>query len=261
MQKLFYNTKNHTKKLCDFLFDLIFPIECLNCGKEKEWLCQQCFSQIKINQESNCPNCGRKTYAGQYCIYCQDDFALKGIFIAGSYHDKNLKLAKKNLKYDLIKDLGIDLGKFLNIYWQNLEKNFLNKKPSQTIINSHLPHKLLQNPQNIIVIPIPLHPIRFRFRGFNQSEIIAQKFVQTNNLKIETNKLIRRKNTKAQAKLNKNKRLQNIQNCFAWQGEAIKAKVILIDDVTSTGATLNEAAKIILDNGAQEVWGLVLAKN
>lgn len=261
MSKIFINIKNHVLLVRDFLFDLIFPIECLGCKKEKEWLCDKCLKEIKFNTKSNCPACGKKTYAGQYCIYCEDKFFLNGIFVAGDYHDKILKSAIKNFKYNLIIDLGKNLGEFLNHYWCDLEKNILTTKPNHVIINHERPRKLLENKNEIIIIPVPLHPRRLRFRGFNQAEVIAKKLAQENNLKIETKKLQRKRYSQAQAKLKKEKRIKNIQDCFTWQGEEINQKIILVDDVSSTGSTLNEAAKILKQNGAKEIWGLVLAKN
>ena len=74
-------------------------------------------------------------------------------------------------------------------------------------------------------------------------------------------KLIRIKHKKPQAKLDEAQRQENIKNCFAWVGKKLTGQpIILIDDVTTTGSTLNECAKILKQNGAGEVWGLVVAK-
>ncbi|MDO8260649.1 MAG: double zinc ribbon domain-containing protein, partial [Candidatus Magasanikbacteria bacterium] len=118
MSSHFKSIKNHAKLLRDFFLDLIFPIECLGCGKEKIWLCEKCFESIDLNHRSLCPACDRETFGNQYCIYCQDNYFLNGIFIAGNYENKLIKTSIKNLKYHLIKKLAEPLGNFLALYFK-----------------------------------------------------------------------------------------------------------------------------------------------
>ena len=107
---------------------------------------------------------------------------------------------------------------------------------------------------------MPLHKKRQRLRGFNQSEQLARAISKNFNLEINHN-LIRIKHKKAQAKLHEKNRWENIKNCFSYQGKNLNNKnILLIDDVATTGATLNECAKVLKENNAKEVWGLVVAK-
>ncbi|MBU4216276.1 hypothetical protein L6270_02600 [Candidatus Parcubacteria bacterium] len=116
------------------------------------------------------------------------------------------------------------------------------------------------NTETILIIPVPLHNKRLRWRGFNQSEKLAHFIANKSQIKINTENLKRIKFKKPQASLKKEARLKNIQNVFTWQGAKLNHQnIILVDDVTTTGATLNECAKILKANGANEVWGLVLA--
>lgn len=264
MWKIFRIIKNHAKNWRDFLIDCLFPIECLGCGKEKIWLCADCQNQIKFNETDQCPACHRLTYHGQFCIFCADKFQLNGVMVAADYHDNLIKKLIKNLKYNFIKDLGIILGDLQTEYLKNkitqLKKEKLDKS-NQAIINFHLPQELFSDLNKIIIIPIPLHSRRQRWRGFNQAEIIAKQLSQNLNIAIDTKNLVRIKYRIPQVKLKKKAREKNMIGCFAWQGEKISQKIILIDDLSTTASTLNEAAKVLRQHGAPEVWGLVVARN
>jgi len=123
------------------------------------------------------------------------------------------------------------------------------------------------------VIPIPLHKQRLRFRGFNQAELLAKEVAEHFSIPLETNVLERTRAVLAQAKIKNHKdRKENIKNIFKINSEFIKKCVkegknllknkiiILVDDVATTNATLSEAAKVLKEAGAKEVWGLVVAK-
>jgi len=113
--------------------------------------------------------------------------------------------------------------------------------------------------KNYVIIPVPLFKQRYLSRGFNQSEIIAELFVKHLNLKMDKTCLTRIKFKQAQAKLSKSDRLKNIQDSYVVKN--IKySKVILIDDVYTTGATLNQCAKVLKSRGVKQVVGIVLAR-
>ena len=110
-----------------------------------------------------------------------------------------------------------------------------------------------------VVCSIPLHTQRLRWRGFNQSEIAGKIIAQAFNLPY-VNLLTRTKKTKTQKDLDSNARKANMQNAFACQYQPPK-KVIIIDDVSTTGQTFLEAAKVLKQNGAQTVWCISIAKD
>ncbi|MEK7131514.1 MAG: ComF family protein [Patescibacteria group bacterium] len=112
-----------------------------------------------------------------------------------------------------------------------------------------------------IIIPVPLHARRERERGFNQSEIIAKLFAEKFGL--ETNKNLHRViYTAQQAKLSGEQRRANLKNAFVFSNsdKAVPEKVLLVDDVFTTGATMQECAKVLKNKGVKVVWGLVLAR-
>lgn len=250
----------------DFILDLIFPIECLCCGQEGVWLCKKCFRQLPIDKEQYCLNCRQPNAFGQFCQNCAPAYSLNGVWIAGNYQDKTIISLIKNLKYHFAKDLSEILGEFLSLFLRNLiNKGRINSADLITGINRDTFEKIKKTPEilldlkNSILIPVPLHKRRQRWRGFNQTEAITRTVSEYFNLKM-SNDLMRKKHRTPQTKLGKKKRRQNIQNCFSWRGGNLKdVKIILIDDVTTTGSTLNECAKVLKQAGAKEVWGLAVA--
>ncbi len=233
------------KKIGNLLLDLIFPIECLNCHQEGDYFCNSCFKELKYNNKEYLEK-ALKNIKAPY---------LDKIFIAGDYEDKNLNKLITKYKYNFLKPLGSVLAKFLISFWD------LENQETAT-----LDFKISKPQKDYIVIPIPLSEKRLRWRGFNQAEIIAHEFSE--HFKYELNLDLKRiKYQKPQAELSENERLNNLKSAFIWKGENLQGKnilegktIILIDDVTTTGTTLNEAARVLKMAGAEEVFGLVIAK-
>lgn len=243
--------KKITQAYWVFFIDLLFPIECLGCGKEGEWLCLQCYNRIALNKRQYCLKCKKENIYGKYCRECGKDHHLDGALIASSYDDQTLKLMVKSLKYNLVKDIARELGRLLVL--------FINSKIKE-LGSGEGGHSLFKDLTQVIVIPVPLHKKRLNWRGFNQAELIAEEISKHFNLPIQKD-LIRIKENKIQAKLKEKERYENVKGCFSWAGGNLKGKkIILIDDVLTTGATLNECARILKSAGADEVWGIVVAK-
>lgn len=217
-------------KFLFFLKSLFFPKECLDCGKLGEFICSDCLKKIPIRPSKPPEKIRYQDYLDQ-------------VHVASFY--ANQILAKL-----------IDLYKFH--YQENLGTIL-----SQIAIDYLKKNQLTTTLADFILIPLPLHRRRYLERGFNQSQIIAQNIKQYLNTPLIDDSLIRTKYTKHQTKLNMNKRLKNISGVFSITNKQkiIGKKILLIDDVVTTGASLNEAAKILRQNGAIKVIGLVLAKN
>ncbi|MEK7162968.1 MAG: ComF family protein [Patescibacteria group bacterium] len=162
---------------------------------------------------------------------------------AGNYDDPIIQNLIHYFKYKSFESIAPILGELLIEYLKLL--NF------ETL-------KLL----NFVIVPIPLHPHRERERGFNQAKLLAEIIACHFNLPM-VNSLKRIKNNDPQAKMkNSEKRIKNISGCFEIKNpEAIQEKnIILIDDVFTSGATINEAVKILKEGGAKKIIALVLAK-
>ena len=258
---------NHALTSRDFILDLIFPIECLGCGQEGIWLCKSCFRKLEFNDKQYCLRCKQPNEFGQFCSKCDRDYALDGVWIAGDYENKIIASLIKSLKYHFAKDISKILGAFLSLFLRNLiNKSRINQTDLNAGIDENKFNQIKKSPQillnfhNCLLIPIPLHERRQRWRGFNQAKRIAEILANNFNLQL-SDKLIRIKHKKPQAKLGEAKRRTNIRGCFAWQGFDLQNhNIILVDDVTTTGSTLNECAQILKQAGAGQVWGLVVAK-
>lgn len=236
-----------------FILDVIFPIRCLSCGKYEKWICPDCAQQIKLVENQVCPVCKKIfTPNGKLCFSCRATNSLDGILVASFYREKKNKTLLAELihyyKYRFIQEIGIDLGKIL-------EKSILNSSLT-------LPD---------LILPVPLHQKRLRFRGFNQALIMAnylgKNLTPGLEIKVCENLIIRNRNTPPQMKIkNRHQRKTNVQNAFmidkqVLQKNPLKDKIVfLIDDVATTGSTLFECAKILKKNKVKKVYGVVLAR-
>lgn len=268
IKKLLNISHDHAQKTRDFLLDLIFPIECVACGREGTWLCQPCFSRLKLKAGQYCLDCKRPKRFGEFCAVCAPGRSLKGVWIAGDYEDKIIAKMIKGLKYHFARDLADVLGLYLSLFLKDL---LTRSRLSGIHLRSALSQDgfscikdspgILFDLSRTLIMPVPLHKKRERWRGFNQSLVLAEKLAKNFHLEINAANLIRVRHKTPQAKLAGDERLSNIHGCFAWSGPNLSGKnIIIIDDVVTTGSTLDECARILKKAGAGEVWGLVVAK-
>jgi len=235
------------------LLNIIFPIACHGCGQTDTWLCETCYKKIKTNKRQKCFVCGNTNLTGNYACGCLENFHFDGLYIAGDFKDSTLARLIKNYKYKFIRDLKIPLSRFLIdfIDIEIIDRN-LN---CDTTLSKRLADK------NLTIIPVPIHRRRLRWRGFNQSAELAQIIADTYDIKINHD-LIRRKFYQPQTKLDKIQRQKNIHNSFAWLGcKKAPRNVLLIDDVVTTGSTINECSRVLKENGTRNIQVLVIAKN
>lgn len=236
----------------NFIFRLLFPAQCIICEKPGINLCQKCFKYIPIKKMDFCPLCQRvETFAGRVCNVCENEkqkIYFDGIIVASYYRHPILREIIYRYKYGFIQKLAWPLSKIF------LKKLFLLET---------FPF------DEFTFTAVPLHYKRYQWRGFNQAEILGnkmKKILYQNSLDIKflPNLLVREKYLKPQMKIHSTKdRRKNIVGCFSINPKFSKKaprKIIIIDDILTTGATLNECAKILKKNGAEKVWGLVLAR-
>jgi ComF family protein len=235
---------NFTVLTHNFL-DLLFPIDCAGCGREDFWLCPDCLLKLKLNNKASCFFCGKPDPIGASCPNCASSHYLDGVFVCADYSDRIINQLIKKLKYSFASELGDVLGE---IAWQ-----YLKKLSSETRLKKI-------NLKTYALSPIPLHKKRYNWRGFNQSEMIAQYLAEQTGAKCQET-LKRVKHKTPQAKLGAKQRKENIVGSFSTADKIVLGeKILLIDDVATTGSTLEEAARILKSAGAAKVWGLVVAK-
>jgi len=207
-----------------FIIDLLFPINCLECNQEGKFICSSCFEKIPLNEKD---------------MEFNKDSDLNKLIIASDYSYPLIKEAIHRYKYDFVKELANPLGQLMI------------KKLNQ------------ENIKNSILIPIPLHLKRLRWRGFNQAVLLSEQINQELNIPVINDLLIRTKHTLPQAKIeNAQERQQNIKQAFGLKNMvSLENKtVILIDDISTTGATLKECAQVLKSLKPKEIYGLVIAK-
>jgi len=229
--------------------DSLFPIFCLSCQKEGFWLCEKCLGQAKILDFQVCPVCEKNiTDKGFLCSDCQisQKSPLTGLISAISYENPGVKHLVHHFKYRFISGIAEPLAKLIFKAW-------------------------LQNdgPLPDFLTPVPLHPRRLRWRGFNQSLLLAEKIssdlAPLMNLPV-LDILERKKYNQPQMNIkNYQERLENVKGIFGvksnFDKKIIKNKTILIiDDIATTGATIFECAKVLKVNGAKKVFAAVVAR-
>jgi ComF family protein len=201
-------------------------------------------NEIEIAPQNYCPLCKKSSPNNKICPNCLTETKIKAIWVAGDYNQKILQDLIHNLKYNYLEDISADLAKFLFRYlkFKNIFDHFQ------------------ITADNAVFIPVPLHKKRFLSRGFNQSELLADNLGKLMGLK-KSNILQRIKNTQTQINLSRKERQENVRDAFAVLEKNINnKKIILIDDVLTTGSTFKECAKVLTDAGFNEIYGLVVAQ-
>jgi ComF family protein len=211
----------------EFLLDLIFPKFCLGCKKEGSFLCEDCFSTLEISTS-------HQKFKGKN---------LADLYFPVNYENFLVKKLIQNFKYPpLIKELKKELA-FLIISHFLL----LDKKPDFS---------------DFILVPIPLSKKKLKRRGFNQAEEIAKELAEFLKIPLISDCLIKTKETKDQVELSEKERKENVKGAFFIKNkEKIVGKnVLLVDDVFTTGATIEEAARVLKEAGAKKIVGIVIAR-
>ncbi|PIZ99454.1 MAG: hypothetical protein COX77_01560 [Candidatus Komeilibacteria bacterium CG_4_10_14_0_2_um_filter_37_10] len=236
------------KSLGQIILNCLWPLTCCSCHQDVFLLCPDCQEQITLRDKKQCPLCKGVQKNTEICPACQSTTALSKIIICTDYENSIIQKTIQAYKYQYLLPLAEPLAAILI-------------KKFEQLINQG---EIIIDPKNKpLIIPTPLHRQRQWERGFNQSAQLAKIFARYFGFDYNERIIQRKRNTTHQAELNREKRLQNMINSFQiTHANAIQNRIIiLIDDVITTGATLNEQAKILKENGAAEIWALVIAKN
>lgn len=230
------------------ILDFIFPKQCVGCGKIGEYLCKNCKKTLQPHREI-CSGCHKYSKDYQTCLDCKSrwDFVLDGIIIPFSYSWFLKKIILK-LKY----------------YHKKSVVDFLIQRVCLAIqVNDTLSKKISR--WRVVISWIPSHWYRRYFvKWYNQSYLLAKDLWK--NLWVQYVEILKKnKSTKSQASLDREGRLKNLKNVFSlYDPNYILSHVdtfILVDDVTTTGSTMNEVAKLIKFYYPKiSVWWVVLAR-
>jgi len=247
--------------LKDFVLDLIFPVECIECGKPNEILCTECLKSIKPLDLQVCPYCEKSiTLNGEVCNVCIEKFkpSIDRLIVIADYKNDLLSKAIHLFKYKFAQNLSKPLAKLII---QNSAK--------------------LTIPTPDYILPIPLHPRRLRWRGFNQSKLLAQELsvnllpgLEIPILGDDFNPLIlRAHHTKPQKDIkNYSQRQANLKNIFKinksfFWGEynlpmknLINKNILIVDDVSTTGSTIFNYAKELKKLKPKSISAIILGR-
>jgi len=240
---------NKNNKLKDFLLNLFFPKFCLGCRKEDTYLCDDCRTLLDISEFNYClcstkparltqPNHGK-------CQRCKDK-NLSGLYSALPYKDKQLtrKLIYQFKYQPYLKDLAKTLASIL------VEHFVLSGNNTNEIWD------------NSVLLPVPLDKEKLKIRGYNQAKKLAEELSKVLQIPVVSNTLIKMKFTKPQMELSKEEREKNLENVFTIKKpfDFTRGKIFLVDDVYTTGSTMEECAKTLKQAGAKEIWGIAIAR-
>ena len=192
------------------------------------------------------------------CENCKSEIDKITIAKIDNYENKTDKFFNKHgyiFKYEgQIRKLLID--------YKFNDKPYLYKTFSKIILNSKTMTDFINNYE--IIIPVPIHKKRLNSRGYNQSELLAREISRKlKNIKILNKLLIKTENNVAQSTLSKEERISNVKNIYKVRNDGlIKGKsIILLDDIYTTGNTVNECSRVLKENGAREIGIFTISKD
>ena len=219
------------------LLDLLYPPLCAGCGRSGDVYCADCRGSVSLVCAPVCPLCGRPQNTPETCVRCATHpMSIDGIRSVALF-EGTLREAIHRFKYDHVRDLVNPLGDFLVAFWQQATL------PADT------------------VVPVPLHARRIRERGYNQARLLAEHLGDLAGIPVVCEALYRNRHTASQTGLNAQERRRNVDGAFSCSGSGVQGKcVLLVDDVCTTGATLEACSVALKEGGARSVWALTVAR-
>lgn len=232
------------------LVNLVLPVECSVCERvltddPVPFFCRVCWDQVKALTHPLCPRCGQPfaaaatlTYAPRHvCSACRLRPPAYTRAWALYAYEPPLQDAIRLFKYHAKVALAGPLGAMMEAHAETL-------------------------PAVDLLMPVPLHNARLRERGFNQALLLADRLNRRLRIPLSYDNLIRVRQTPSQAELSRKARLNNLRKAFALlrPDRVIGRRILLVDDVLTTGTTVNECAKILRRAGSAEVYVMTLAR-
>lgn len=222
------------------VWEFLFPTKCVGCGVRRSFVCGECVDKLQPRQEMICPQCGKGSIGGLVHARCKTAWGMDGLVAGMKYRGLMQKV----------------IGKFKYRYVSTL---------SDVVVEILFSLGGLERLPEIgwMVVPVPLHARRQKWRGFNQAELLAEKIADELGCSFAKGVLVRTKYTQSQMKLTRQQRLENLVGAFGKGSNFSNLNgksVLLVDDVWTTGATMRECTKVLKRGGVKEVWGVVVAR-
>jgi ComF family protein len=218
------------------LLDLLFPLQCTGCGREGTLICPSCRLTLRRIEPPFCQRCGTPLGGRNRCASCVSHPLIVDGIRSLYLFEGTIRKAIHQFKYGHLKAMAAPLGEMLASY--------LRGSPLEADV----------------IMPVPLHRKRMRERGYNQASLLAAELSRQTGLPLVEDRLVRQLDTAAQARaLTAAERRRNVSEAFACTRELDRGRILLIDDVWTTGATLDACAAALKASGADSVWGLTVA--
>jgi len=242
-------------ELAQGLLDLVFPPRCVGCGARGVVFCAACHAQAQPPADPLCARCGFPLSASAHggahpsptrcpeCASGRTPATLTGLRAAAT-HEGGVRKAIHALKYDGQRRAAQPLGDLLAVAYQR-----------------YAPTGMAAD----MIIPVPLHADRQRARGYNQSTLLAHRLATRLRLPVRADLLVRQRATPPQVGLRWQERRANVAGAFALAGSQAAAqlagrRILLVDDVATTGSTLDAAAQALLPAGPAAIWALAVTR-
>jgi competence protein ComFC len=270
----FPNLLHALAELKDDLLDFVYPQHCAICKKylkrEEKDVCEVCWNSLVTLPGPFCPYCKSLLEPEAVkCSFCEPrgKTRVENLAFRSEFSESKTK-SEEDHQILMVRSLGRfdDHYKELIHRFKYGKKIPLGKRLGQRLgetINSDVDLKTqdLWFLKSDFLIPVPLHKSRYRERGFNQSDILAEGISKVTGLSVLKNVLKRKKNTKDQTNLSREQRDENVRGAFVVTEPKMinEKKIILVDDVITTGATLSECARVLKQAGAQKILGMTIA--
>lgn len=234
-------------KVKSAVIDLLFPPHCVACRRLGAWLCADCIDGIETIHPPTCHRCGLPLNDSQppgtgtpVCRNCQETPPQLDGLLVYAYHSEPLREAIHQFKYQDLQSLAGPLGRLMGEGWTTLS-------PGNLEIDA--------------IVPVPLHPTRLRHRGYNQAALLARELGAHLQRPVVEETLVRVKATAPQVELGAEERRANVHNAFRCKDSSLAGKrVLLVDDVCTTGSTLDSACLALRGAGTLSVWAYTLAR-
>lgn len=221
--------------IIDKVIGIIAPFECLNCGQQGKIVCATCSAKIASSKRSSCFLCNRLTANWRVCASCRHKSKLRGVFVASHYRGQ-VKTLIGRLKYQ--RTVG-----------------------AAGVLAQLLAKEIAKPDQFDLITWVPASSSRYRLRGYNPARLIARSL--SKELDIPYAETLYKTGQTSQVGTDRRLRLSQLSGqIYTRRSTLIKhAKILLIDDVVTTGATLNECGRALKTAGAKYIWGAAVAKH
>ena len=229
------------RKIIKKILELWYPTTCVFCREIcKKGICKSCSEKIDYIQEPLCKKCGKPIHSqeGEFCFDCQRRMLHYEQGSSLWLHKRPVSSSIYDFKYKNKRVYG-------EIYGREMAEQF---------------NDLIRMWEIDVLIPVPLHRKRQRKRGYNQAEIIARELGKRLGIPVDMSVIIRERETTPQKELGQKNRRKNLKKAFRLTGKRLIGKnILLIDDIYTTGSTIDAMAEVLMKTGCEKIYFLTIS--